>query len=88
MAEGPRPGGIGPEVVCSVDSRLWDLGDDAGDELEDVEGLSALDTWFEQVVKPRMRGRAFMVRVADDAVLVFEREDDPKRVMQVLPKRF
>jgi RNA-directed DNA polymerase len=47
-----------------------------------------LDTWFEQVVKPRMRGRACMVRFADDAVLVFEREDDARRVMQVLPKRF
>jgi len=47
-----------------------------------------LDTWFEQVVKPRMRGRAFMVRFADDAVLVFEKEDDAKRVMSVLPQRF
>jgi len=47
-----------------------------------------LDTWFEQVVKPRMKGRALMVRFADDAVLVFEREDDARRVMSVLPKRF
>ena len=35
-----------------------------------------LDLWFEREVKPRMRGRAFMVRFADDAVLGFEREDD------------
>ena len=47
-----------------------------------------LDQWFEHVVKPRMKGRAFMVRYADDAVLVFEREADARRVLEVLPKRF
>lgn len=47
-----------------------------------------LDTWFDKVVQPRMRGRAFLVRFADDAVLCFEREDDAKRVLAVLPKRF
>jgi len=46
-----------------------------------------LDLWFERVVKPRLRGRAFMVRYADDAVLCFEREDDARRVLAVLPKR-
>ena len=30
-----------------------------------------LDVWFEQEVKPRLRGRAFLVRYADDAVMVF-----------------
>jgi group II intron reverse transcriptase/maturase len=47
-----------------------------------------LDSWFEDQVKPRLRGRAFMVRYADDAVLCFEREDDAKRMMEVVPKRF
>jgi group II intron reverse transcriptase/maturase len=47
-----------------------------------------LDTWFEDEVKPRMVGRAFMVRYADDAVLCFEREADARRVMEVMPKRF
>ena len=47
-----------------------------------------LDVWFERDVKPRLRGRAFMVRYADDAVLAFEREEDAKRVLGVLPKRF
>lgn len=47
-----------------------------------------LDTWFERDVKPRLCGRAFLVRYADDAALVFERESDAKRVMDVLPKRF
>jgi len=47
-----------------------------------------LDTWFEDQVKPRLRGRAMMVRYADDAVLCFAREDDARRVMAVLAKRF
>jgi len=46
-----------------------------------------LDAWFEDQVKPRLRGRAFMVRYADDAVLCFEREEDARRVLAVLPKR-
>jgi group II intron reverse transcriptase/maturase len=47
-----------------------------------------LDKWFEHQVKPRLRGRAFLVRYADDAVLTFECEEDARRVMDVLPKRF
>ena len=47
-----------------------------------------LDAWFELIVKPRLAGRAFLVRYADDAVLVFSREEDVRRVMEVLPKRF
>ena len=47
-----------------------------------------LDTWFEQTVKPRLNGRASLIRYADDAVLVFEREGDARRVLDVLPKRF
>jgi group II intron reverse transcriptase/maturase len=47
-----------------------------------------LDTWFENEVKPRLRGRAKLVRFADDFVVAFEREDDARRVYEVLPKRF
>ena len=47
-----------------------------------------LDMWFENVVKPRLRGRARLIRYADDFVICFEREDDARRVAEVLPKRF
>jgi len=47
-----------------------------------------LDKWFEDEVVPRLKGRAFLVRYADDFVIGFEREDDARRVMAVLPKRF
>lgn len=49
---------------------------------------TVLDVWFEEQVKPRLRGRAKLVRYADDAVMLFEVEDDASRVMEVLPKRF
>jgi group II intron reverse transcriptase/maturase len=47
-----------------------------------------LDVWFERDVRPRLRGRAFLIRYADDFVMGFERQDDAERVMAVLPKRF
>ena len=47
-----------------------------------------LDVWFEQEVRPRLRGAAFLVRYADDFVIVCAFEDDARRVLDVLPKRF
>ncbi len=47
-----------------------------------------LDVWWERDVKPRLRGRATLVRYADDFVMVFETEEDARRVADVLPKRF
>jgi RNA-directed DNA polymerase len=47
----------------------------------------ALDTWFEKHVRPRLQGRGFMIRFADDAVMVFSEERDARRMMEVLPQR-
>jgi group II intron reverse transcriptase/maturase len=47
-----------------------------------------LDTWFELEVKPRLTGRSFLVRYADDVIMVFSSENDARRVMAVLAKRF
>jgi group II intron reverse transcriptase/maturase len=46
-----------------------------------------IDKWFVNEVTPRLRGGAQLVRYADDFVIVFAREDDARRVMDVLPKR-
>jgi RNA-directed DNA polymerase len=46
-----------------------------------------LDTWFEREVQPRLRGRAFLLRYADDFVMVFELREDATRVAEVLSKR-
>jgi RNA-directed DNA polymerase len=47
-----------------------------------------LDTWIEHEVKSRLRGKVFLIRYADDAVLCFQYREDAEKVLNVLPKRF
>jgi group II intron reverse transcriptase/maturase len=47
-----------------------------------------LDVWWQNEVQPRLCGRSALVRFADDFVLVFENEEDARRVEAVLSKRF
>jgi len=47
-----------------------------------------LDRWFAEAVRQHLRGKAFMVRFADDAVLAFTDRRDAECVLRVLPKRF
>jgi len=47
-----------------------------------------LDAWWVKTVKPRLRGRAHLVRYADDFVIVFSDRQDAVRVQEVLGKRF
>jgi group II intron reverse transcriptase/maturase len=46
-----------------------------------------IDRWFEEEVKPRLGGRAVLIRYADDLVIAFAEEKDARRVEEVLPKR-
>ena len=39
-----------------------------------------LDLWFERVVKPRLRGEAYLVRYIDDFVMCFQYRADALRV--------
>ena len=47
-----------------------------------------LDKWFEYEIKPRLRGRGFLVRYADDFVLAFSVEQDAREVYVRLHERF
>jgi RNA-directed DNA polymerase len=47
-----------------------------------------LDEWFEREVQPRLKGRSFLTRFADDWIIGCELEEDAQRLMAVLPKRF
>lgn len=47
-----------------------------------------LDRWWTDVVQPRMAGRSFLARYADDFVIGVEHERDADRIMAVLPQRF
>jgi RNA-directed DNA polymerase len=46
-----------------------------------------LDVWFTKEVAPKLGREAALIRFADDAVMIFESEEDARRVMAVLPKR-
>ncbi len=47
----------------------------------------ALDLWFEKTVKPRMEGRAMLIRYADDFVVAFQYRHEAEAFYRVLPKR-
>lgn len=47
-----------------------------------------LDVWFANDVIPKLRGPAFLIRFADDFVIVCKHEEDVRRIFDVLPKRF
>src|SRR5919198_1249730 len=46
-----------------------------------------LDRWFATEVKPRLQGKATLLRYCDDFIIGFAREDDARRVQAVLGKR-
>jgi group II intron reverse transcriptase/maturase len=47
-----------------------------------------LDEWFVQDVQPRLKGKSFLIRYADDFIIGFKHEADARRVLEVLTKRF
>lgn len=47
-----------------------------------------LDDWYVNEVLPRMKGKCFLIRFADDFIMGFQLESDAKRLMEVLPNRF
>lgn len=46
-----------------------------------------LDLWIKKVVARHCKGRVLLRRYADDSVVCFEREDDARAYLRVLPKR-
>ncbi len=56
--------------------------------LANVYVHEVLDTWFETVVQAHCRGKVVLYRYADDVVIGCEREEDARRLTEVIPKRF
>lgn len=46
-----------------------------------------MDEWFAKISKTHLKGKAELIRYADDMVFVFERKEDAERVFRVLNKR-
>jgi group II intron reverse transcriptase/maturase len=49
---------------------------------------NVLDDWFVKEVQPRMKGRSFIIRFADDFIAGFELEADAVKTMTAMRKRF
>lgn len=68
-----------------------DVGTAQGSTLSPILGNiylhHVLDAWFESEVKPRLAGKARLVRYADDFVLGFERKEDAEQVTQMVHQR-
>ncbi len=46
-----------------------------------------LDLWFTKAVKPKLRGESYLVRYADDFLLMFQYENEAKEVYELLKGR-
>ena len=46
-----------------------------------------LDLWFEKCIKKQLYGEAYLVRYADDFLIMFEYEKDARRVYEAIVKR-
>ena len=47
----------------------------------------ALDLWFEKRIKPQLKGRAMLIRYADDFVVAFQYRNEAREFYQELPRR-
>lgn len=46
-----------------------------------------LDLWFEKRIKKQLNGEAYLVRYADDFIIMFEREEEARAVYEALKER-
>jgi group II intron reverse transcriptase/maturase len=49
---------------------------------------TVLDDWFVKELKPRLRGKSFLIRFADDFIIGCQLEADARRTLELLKERF
>jgi len=78
-------------VLDGMEYSTPDLGTAQGSILSPLLGNiylhHVLDRWFHREVQPRLRGRARLIRYADDFVIGFQYREDAERVQAVLHQR-
>lgn len=47
----------------------------------------ALDNWYEYKVKPKLKGKSYLIRYADDFVVLFQYEEEAKEFYKELKAR-
>jgi RNA-directed DNA polymerase len=87
MGQGLRAGVIAAGVLNQPDTGVAQGGTIAP-VLANIFLHQVLDAWCEHEVQPRLKGRSFLIRFADDVVIGCELEADARKSMAVLPKRF
>ena len=80
--------GVVEEEILSYSEKGTPQGGVISPVLANICLHHVLDEWFTKEVKPRMNGHCFIVRFADDFIIGCQNEEDAKRIMSVLPKRF
>jgi len=80
--------GVLDEGVVSYPEKGTPQGGVISPLLANIYLHTVLDDWFVKEVKPRMNGRCFLIRYADDFVIGCEYEGDARRILRVLRKRF
>ena len=43
-----------------------------------------LDLWFEKAVRPKLKGKAYLIRFADDFIIMFQYENEATKVYEEL----
>jgi group II intron reverse transcriptase/maturase len=78
-------------VLDGADYTEPDVGTAQGSVLSPMLGNiylhHVLDVWLDRQVRPRLRGKACLVRYADDLVIGFERPEEAEMVMGMLRQR-
>ena len=79
--------GVMEEGQASVSDRGTPQGGPISVLLSNVHLHYTLDLWFSKVVKPRLRGEAYLIRYLDDFVMCFQYKSDADRVHRALKLR-
>jgi group II intron reverse transcriptase/maturase len=95
-----RDGVIGRLVGKWLKAGIWEAGQVSYPEAGTPQGgvisplLSniylheVLDSWFERAIKPKLHGRAELIRFADDFVVVCEQREDAEALLAQVTERF
>jgi RNA-directed DNA polymerase len=79
--------GVLADGELSVDEWGVPQGNIASPILSNIFAHYALDVWIEEMVKPNCRGKVALIRYADDAIIICEKEEDAMRIRRTLGKR-
>jgi group II intron reverse transcriptase/maturase len=95
-----RDGVIGRLIGKWLNAGVWEAGQVTHPEAGTPQGgvisplLSniylheVLDRWFEREIKPKLRGKAELIRFADDFVVICEKREDAEVLLELVIARF